>query len=93
MTEDQLFEICCIIDNGYREKRKSFKAEKVRSCWHLTTNVCDSTYLIRIWERNNKISSIGILGDDTDDWTSITDASWTRIEKFLEQQNIERAPS
>lgn len=87
MTEDQLFEIACIIDNDYRPKRKTFTAIRKSGHWNLSTNQCDWASFIRIWETNNKVSSIKVLGDYTVGWDDLTAPTWARIEKYLESLN------
>jgi hypothetical protein len=88
MSEDQLFEIAKILDNEYNGKRGTFRATRNRSCWYLTSGVCDMASFIKIWERENKISSIEILGPDDEGYRSITQPSWQRIEKYLNTLNL-----
>lgn len=83
MTEDQLFEIACIIDGEYKGKRKTFTAKRIGNVWHLTTNVPDWAYLIQISEISNKIGSIKVLGVDTETWADVNSNTWKRVEKHL----------
>lgn len=87
MTEDQLYEIAQIVDNDYNGTRKTFTAKRYATFWSLTTNVCDSASLIRVYETNNKISTIERLGPDTERWQPITSATWGKIEKYLDSIN------
>lgn len=87
MTEEQLYQIAKIIDNEYDGKQKTFTAKRTFGCWHLSTNQCDWSGFIKVWERDNKISSIEYLGADDDGWRPITNHSWQRVEKYLESLN------
>lgn len=87
MTEDQLFEIAKIIDNEYRGCRSTFTATRKVGYWYLSTNKCDWAFLIKVFETNNKISSIKVIGDQTDGWDDIQPATWSRIEKYLNSLN------
>ena len=87
MTTDILYEIAKRVDNEYSGKRNVFRATKVRSCWHLSTTTCDWCNYIKVWEHNNKISSIERLGADVEDWTPIQPTTMARIEQYLNTLN------
>ena len=87
MTEDILYEIAKIVDNEYTGKRHVFRATRVRSCWHLSTTTCDMCNYIKVWEHNNKISSVLRLGDDVEDWTHVQPATMAQIEQYLNTLN------
>ena len=87
MSQDEFFEIAKIIDNEYIGKRETFTARKGKTYWHLSTNVCDWAYCIRVYVTNNKISTIEVLGEDTPDWRPIMPKTWNRIEAYLSTLN------
>lgn len=87
MDSTHLFAIAKILDNEYIGADKTFTAERKRGCWHLSTNKCDMASFIKVWEKNNKVSSIEILLPDSDGWQPITSYSWARVEKYLNSLN------
>ena len=87
MTEEQLFVVAKIIDNEYIGSEKTFISKRLQGYWFLSTNKCDMASNIKIWEKNNKISSIQRLGPDTEGWQDIQPGTWGRIEKYLDTLN------
>ena len=88
MNNEQLFEIAKIIDNEYIGKEKTFKSVRNNGYWWLTTDVCDFACFIRIYEINNKISTIQINGEYTEGWQDISSYTWGKIGKYLQSLNL-----
>lgn len=87
MSEDELFEIAKIIDNEFIGTRRTFSAKQFKNYWYLSTNKCDEASFIKVWDTNNKISSILRLGPDTESWDELHPGTWARIEKYLSTLN------
>jgi len=88
MNEAQLFQIAKIIDNEYIGKEKTFTANRIDfTYWYLTTNFCDSASLIRVYEKNNKVSTIHVNGEYTDGWQDIHPKTWAKVSQYLSSLN------
>lgn len=88
MIKEILFEIAKIIDNEYIGKERTFQANRHKAgYWWLSSGKCDMSGFIKVWEKNNKVSSVEYLGPDDEDWRPITNHSWARIEKYLDSLN------
>lgn len=87
MNISQLYDIAKLIDNEYIYKMGTFKATRKNDYWYLTTDVCDNSSFIKIWELNNNIESIKVLGSYTDGWQEIQPATWVKISKYIESLN------
>jgi hypothetical protein len=87
MEKEILFEIAKIIDNEFISKRESFSAKRKDGYWYLSTNKCDMASFIKVFETNNKIYSIKVLGDYTDGWQDIHSETWARIMNYLKTLN------
>ncbi len=93
MNEEILFQIAKIIDNEYIGKENSFQFKRVdASYWYLSTKTCDWVSFIKVYEKNNKISTIQVLGGYTDGWQDIISHTWGRIGKFLSSLNTAIKP-
>lgn len=85
MTDEILFKIAKIIDNEYIGKDKTFSVKKVRGCYKLSTNVCDYAYFIKVFvEEEDKIKSILVLGEDTEDYQPIQPTTMQKVMAYLD---------
>lgn len=83
MEKEVLFSIAKIIDNEYVGKGETFTATRKGSYWYLSTNICDMASFIKVFEKDNKISSIYVLGDYTNGWEEVSEYTWEKIKKYL----------
>lgn len=88
MNKEVLFQLSKLIDNEYISKRDSFSATRKNGYWYLSTNKCDSASFIKVYEVNNKISSIKVLGEYTNGWQDIQKETWMNIIRYLSSLNI-----
>lgn len=84
INSEILFDIACIIDNEFIGSKKTFTATRSAKGYHfLSTNVCDWSSLIRVYNDYNTISKIERLGDDTGNWQEIMPSTMERINQYL----------
>ena len=85
LTEDQFYEIACIIDSDFIGSRKTFTAKRKVGYNYLNSNRTDFSGFIKVYHEllDGPITFIRVMNDATDGWQFIHLETQKRIDEYL----------
>lgn len=80
LKKEDWFSIAKCIDNDFTQSRATFTADRFFTYYMLTTNVCDSCSIVKVYFTSDGfITKIVRVSDDTDGYVEVRESTYKRI--------------